>query len=114
MSFRQTTNVVFAERAAALSCQGNDVLAVTAVIYTSVSAKPGAETIRRSRAEKSISSPPLTASAFASATAAASRVSAVVLPYHSTFNRGLIQSGGITGLLSVRGGGSGERSSASH
>lgn len=49
MSFRQTTNVVFAERAAAFSCQGNDVLAVTAVIYTSVSAKPGADTIRRAR-----------------------------------------------------------------
>lgn len=42
------------------------------------------------------------------------RVSAVVHPYHSTFNRGLIQSGGITGLLSVSGGGSGDCSSASH
>lgn len=41
-------------------------------------------------------------------------VSAVVHPYHSTFNRGLIQSGGITGLLSVSGGGSGDCSSASH
>lgn len=52
MSFRQTTNVVFAEGAAAFSCQGNDVLAVTAVIYTSVSAKPGADTIRRARRER--------------------------------------------------------------
>lgn len=52
MSFRQTTNVVFAEGAAAFSCQGNDVLAVTAVIYTSVSAKPGADTIRRARTER--------------------------------------------------------------
>lgn len=46
--------------------------------------------------------------------AALRRVSAVVQPYHSTFNRGLIQSDGITGLLSVSGGGSGKFSSASH